>query len=220
MSASRFPDRAAAGRELGAVLAQRGYGAADPVVLGLPRGGVEVAAEVAAALGVAVDVFVARKIGHPAQPEFGVGALAEGDEEPVYDEQALRHTGLTPERLLGTVERERDELDRRVGAYRGGRELPDLAGRTVILVDDGVATGVTARAALRTLRGRGPARVVLAAPVAAPSAVDELAAEVDEVVVLTAPTGFRSVGQAYRRFGQTSDATVLRLLADRPTPSS
>src|SRR4051812_8892261 len=212
----RFPDRASAGRELGAELAAQGFAAAAPVVLGLPRGGVVVAAEVANALGVEVDVFVARKIGPPAQPEFGLGALAEGG-EPVYDRGAVTRSGLTVDQLSGVVEHERAELARRVAAYRGERPVPDLAGRTVVLVDDGIATGGTARAALRAMRDRRPARLVLAAPVAAPSAVEALRAEADDVVVLSAPAGFRAVGQAYQRFAQTRDEDVLRLLRGRPT---
>jgi putative phosphoribosyl transferase len=209
MALTPFADRASAGRALGLSVAERGLPA--PVVLGLPRGGVVVAAAVADELGVPVEVFVARKIGHPAQPEFGLGALAEGG-EPVYDERSLRQTHLRPEDLAEVVSTERVELDRRVAAYRGHRTLPPLQGRTVILVDDGVATGVTARAALRALRRREPGRLVLAAPVGAPASLRDLEHEADELVVLVAPHGFTAVGRWYESFEQTSDEEVLGLL--------
>jgi putative phosphoribosyl transferase len=208
-----FADR----QEAGAMLADRlaGMDLVDPVVLGLPRGGVVVAAEVARLLGVPVEVFVARKIGHPHHEEFGVGAVAEGG-EAVYDQAALRHTGLTPPDLQPVEAAERAELTRRVRAYRGDRELPDLAGRCVVVVDDGIATGVTTRAALRALRRRHPGRLVLAAPVGAADSVRDLSTEADEVVVLHAPHHFVAVGRWYRSFRQTTDDEVLALLPSPP----
>ena len=206
-----FADRASAGRLLGRHL--RALGLADPVVLGLPRGGVVVAAGVAAELDVATEVFVARKIGHPVQPEFGVGAIAEGG-EPVYDRDLLRRLGLQPGDLDPVVAAERDELARRVQTYRAGRALPRLAGRTVVLVDDGIATGVTARAALRTLRTHGPDRLILAAPVGAAPSLQELACDVDETAVLETPAPFGAVGRWYDEFGQVGDDEVLALLAE------
>jgi predicted phosphoribosyltransferase len=211
MARTPFADRRAAGALLGAELARRGLGE-HPVVLGLARGGVEVAAEVAAALGGELDVLVVRKIGHPAQPELGLGALAE-DAEPLFDDAGLRYAGLSRDELGEVVERERAEARRRVAAYRAGRPPVDVTGRVVVVVDDGIATGVTARAGLRSVRRRGPARLVLAAPVASDQAVRLLAAEADDVVVLAAPGHFGAVSRWFEHFDQTSDREVVRLLA-------
>lgn len=213
MTRPLFQDRADAGRRLGDRVA--GLGLSDPVVLGLARGGVVVAALVAAALDVGVEVFVARKIGHPRQPEYGIGAVAE-EGAPVYDDAALGRFGLVAADLAAVVAGEIAELGRRVRSYRGDRVLPDLTGRDVVLVDDGVATGVTARAALAALRDRRPKRLVLAAPVGAPSSVAALAQVAEEVVVLRAPANLGAVGRWYVDFGQVSDAEVLRLLASAP----
>jgi putative phosphoribosyl transferase len=217
MAARIFTDRAEAGELLGRQLA--GLGLDDPVVLGLPRGGVVVAAHAAAVLGVPADVFVARKIGLPRQPEYGVGAIAEGG-EPVFDERALLQLGLSAEDLAAVVAAERAELTRRVRLYRGDRAVPRVDGRTVVLVDDGIATGVTARAALAALHAQAPARLVLAAPVAAPGSLRDLADAVDEFAVLTAPSGFASVGRWYASFPQVSDDEVISLLATPPGPRS
>jgi putative phosphoribosyl transferase len=212
-----FSDRRAAGRALAVALRRRFTGPDgkltldEPIVLALPRGGVAVAYEVARNLGAPLDLLVTRKIGHPAQPELGVGAIAEvGD--PVYDDTLLRELGISREELAGVVARERAELARRVKVYRGGRPAPDVAGRCVILVDDGLATGVTARAALRALRDSNAARAVLAVPVGSPDSVAALAAAADDLVVLATPRGFRAVGEWYASFGQLSDADVLHLL--------
>jgi putative phosphoribosyl transferase len=208
-----FADRAEAGDLLGHSLA--GLGLDDPVVLGLPRGGVVVAVHAAAALGVRADVFVARKIGLPRQPEYGVGAIAEGG-EPVFELRALRLLGLQPHDLAPVVAAERVELDRRVRLYRGNRAVPRVEGRTVVLVDDGIATGVTARAALAALHAQAPARLVLAAPVAAPGSLRDLEGAADEFAVLTAPIGFAAVGRWYASFPQVSDDEVISLLATPP----
>lgn len=205
-----FADRRDAGRQLAERLTE--YRGDDTVVLALPRGGVPVGAEVASALGARLDVIVARKLGAPGRPELGVGAIAEGG-EPIVDEQTLRMLGLDLEDLRSTVQTERAELARRRSQYRGDRELPDLTGRTVVLVDDGLATGVTARAALAALREHKPARLVLAVPVAAPQTARRMAEEADEVVVVSTPEHFAAVGQWYRDFTQTSDEDVLELLA-------
>ncbi|MEU5539647.1 phosphoribosyltransferase family protein [Streptomyces sp. NPDC020362] len=209
----RFRDRAEAGRTLAGLLSElseRGE-LPDPLVLALPRGGIAVAAPVARALGAPLDVLVVRKIGAPHHEEFAVGALAPGD-EPLFDADTLDHLGLTEQRLAPVVERERRELARREQLYRGDRPPPDLTGRTVIVVDDGLATGATARAALRHLRHRAPARTVLAVPVGAPDSLDLLAAEADLVVCPHRPAAFSAVGQWYDDFEQLTDADVLDVL--------
>ncbi|MCU7727024.1 phosphoribosyltransferase family protein [Actinoplanes sp. KI2] len=203
-----FADRDEAGRLLGHELARRHLAEQTrPLVLALPRGGVPVAVQVAARLGGDLDIVLARKIGAPGQPEFGVGALAENG-PPVFDEHSLGYLRLTPDDLAGTVAAERLELERRARRYRAGRPAPITAGRTVILVDDGLATGVTARAALRWLRGQGPHRTILAVPVCAPQAREALSSEADEIVYLSAPPGFHAVGQWYDDFGQLTDEDV------------
>jgi putative phosphoribosyl transferase len=185
--------------------------AARPLVLALPRGGVPVAREIADALASPLDVLVTRKIGYPPQPELGVGAIAEGG-GPVYDDEFLRRLGLSRGDLAPVVARERAELDRRVRVYRGGRPPPEVAGRLVILVDDGLATGVTARAALRSLRSRLAGRTVLAIPVAAPSSAAAMLREANSVIALALPETFRAVGEWYVSFGQLTDSDVLELL--------
>jgi putative phosphoribosyl transferase len=211
-----FPDRRAAGALLGKrlirVVALKDW-AERTVVLALPRGGVAVAKQVAAALDVPMNVIVTRKIGYPRQPELGVGAIAEGLGEAVYDASLLGRLSLSPADLAPVVAAEQAELARRVQVYRDGRPLPRVAGWCVIVVDDGLATGVTARAALRSLRAAQAAYLVLAAPVAAPAAAEQMRAEADRVIILATPRRFRSVGQCYTSFGQLTDADVLALLA-------
>ena len=210
----RFRDRAEAGRRLADVVARLDLSA--PIVLALPRGGVPVAHEVARALGAPLEVFVARKVGAPGHAELGVGALAEGG-GLVVDRPAVLALRISSEAYERTVEAERRELARRVERYRGDRPLPELEGRDVVLVDDGVATGVTAEAALRALRDRGPRSLVLAVPVGAPETAARLRRIADHVVCVQEPRGFRAVGQFYDRFDQTSDDEVLRLLAEAAT---
>jgi putative phosphoribosyl transferase len=183
------------------------------LVLALPRGGVAVAKQVASVLGVPMNVIVTRKIGYPRQPELGVGAIAEGLETAVFDVGLLDRLSLSPADLAPVVAAEQAELTRRVEVYRAGRPLPQVAGWYVIVVDDGLATGVTARAALRSLRAARPAHLVLAVPVAAPGAAAEMRAEADQVIILATPRRFSSVGQWYVSFGQLTDADVLTLLA-------
>lgn len=213
LTSTRFTDRAQAGRELAGALAGH-VGDARPLVLALPRGGVPVAAEVASAVGGDLDIVVARKIGAPGQPEFGIGAVAE-DGEPVLDELTLADLGVTETELADTIRRERAEIERRTRTYRGGRPAPAVAGREVVLVDDGLATGVTARAALRWLRENGPRRVVLAVPTCSSQAERDLAGDADEIVCLHSPPYFYAVGQAYADFRQLADDDVIRLLRSR-----
>lgn len=206
----RFHDRADAGRRLGELLASADI-AAD-LVLGLPRGGVIVATEVARALGAPLDVVVARKIGAPFQPELGVGAIAEGGIR-VLDETALRALRLTVDDLAATIAAETAELARRVQRYRGQRPAPEVADHVVVVVDDGLATGVTARAGLRSLRARGAARLILAVPVGPPGAAEVIGDDADRVVVLQQPQHLAAVGQWYRDFAQTTDEEVIAALA-------
>ncbi|EFL42972.1 phosphoribosyltransferase [Streptomyces fungicidicus] len=212
----RFRDRRQAGRELAARLRERRDEGAlpDPVVLALPRGGVAVAAEVARALDAPLDVLVVRKIGAPFHEEFGVGAMA-GDGVPVFDEDSLFRLGLSESDLAAVVARERAELRRREERYRQGRPPPDTRGRTVIVVDDGLATGSTARAALRALRARDPGRLVLAVPVGAAEGLALMRSEADEVLCLHEPAAFMAVGQWYEEFDQLTDEDVLDALHQR-----
>jgi putative phosphoribosyl transferase len=208
-----FADRDEAGCHLAdAVAAQVPHHPGPaPLVLALPRGGVPVAVHVAARVGGELDVVIARKIAAPGRPEFGIGAIAE-DGPPVFDQPALDHLGLTENDLAPAVADERAELARRTHEYRRDRPAPDPTAREVVLVDDGLATGVTARAALRWLRGHHPARLVLAVPVCSPQARDTLIGDADAVICLSAPEAFHSVGQWYTDFTQLTDDDVARTL--------
>jgi putative phosphoribosyl transferase len=204
-----FVDRVEAGRRLAASL--RHLAGSDVVVLGLPRGGVPVAAEVAEALGAPLDVIVVRKLGVPFQPELGMGAIGEGGVR-VVNASVMRSTGTSEAELAQVEERERVELERRARRYRGGRPRVGVGGRTVVVVDDGVATGSTARAACRIVRDQGAARVVLAVPVAPPGWTVELADAADELVAVETPLGFFGIGQFYEDFAQTGDEEVIACL--------
>jgi len=209
--AERFRDRVDAGDRLGSLVAARVGTAADAVVFGLPRGGVVVAARVASRLGAPLDVIVARKVGAPGRPELGIGAVAEGG-VVVLDDTSVAAFGLGSDELARRVAAEQREVDVKVRRFRGGRPPTDVAGKTAILVDDGLATGVTARAAVAAVRRLMPARVVLAVPVAPPDAAAEWADLVDELIVVTSPPGFRAVGEFYRDFRSTTDDEVVDLL--------
>ncbi len=184
-----------------------------PVVLALPRGGVPVAFEVARALRAPLDLALVRKIGAPDQEELAIGAVADGaTPELVSDDRLIHLLGVTPDYLAKAKAAALREIDRRRQAYLGGRAPVEIAGRTAILVDDGVATGATMLAALRATRGRGPARLVLAVPVGAPDAMRRLRQEADDTICLHMPADFHAVGQFYRQFPQLSDAEVVSLL--------
>ncbi|HWH31013.1 MAG TPA: phosphoribosyltransferase family protein [Mycobacteriales bacterium] len=207
----RFADRTDAGRALGAAVRER-LAAADAVVLGLPRGGVPVAAEVAAALQAPLDVFVVRKLGTPGHRELAMGAIASGGVR-VMNDAVVRRLGVPPDAVERVAAEEQAELERREREYRGDRQPADVGGRTAVLVDDGLATGATVLAAVEAVRALGPERVVVAAPVGAPEACRRVAERADDVVCLLAPDGFGAVGAFYVDFAQTSDDEVRRLLA-------
>ncbi|WP_129669335.1 phosphoribosyltransferase [Phytoactinopolyspora endophytica] len=204
-----FRDRDDAGRQLAERLTQETY--ESPVVLALPRGGVPVAAHVATALRAPLEVYVARKIGAPGQPEFGIGAIAEGGNEIVVT-GAGRAFGLGEEEMRRLADDERAELDRRIAAYRGSTPLPALRGRDVILVDDGLATGVTAEAAVRTLRGHHPRRILLAVPVCPPDTLERLSGIADDVISLSVPADLGGIGAWYQDFTQTTDDEVVGIV--------
>jgi putative phosphoribosyl transferase len=206
-----FRDRADAGRRLAAQLAAY-RDAANVIVLALPRGGVPVGFEVVRALHVPLDVFLVRKLGVPGQEELAMGAIASGGVR-VLNEDVVRYLGISDEVIELVAAAEQLELLRRERAYRDDRPAPDLRGRTVILVDDGLATGSTMRAAARALRRLEPARIVVAVPVAAEQTCEELRAEVDEVVCAETPEPFRGVGLWYEDFSQTTDEEVRERLA-------
>ncbi len=206
-----YRDRAHAGEVLADAL--RGRTWVDPLVLALPRGGVPVAAPVAAAIGAELDVLVVRKVGAPGQPELALGALAEGGDEVVWGEAVGHRRPRASGPVDDVVAQERSELARRVHAYRGDRPAPAVAGRDVVVVDDGLATGATAEAALRSLADRSPRTVTLAVPVGPPRTIDRLAEVADEVVCPLVRADLTAVGVWYADFRQTTDAEVLRLLA-------
>ena len=204
-----FEDREDAGRRLAERLAR--YRDERPVVFALPRGGVPVGYEISRSLGAPLDVFVARKLGAPGQPEFGIGAVAPGGVR-VLNGNVVERLGIPADYLEMVTRRETAEVERRLRHFRGDRPEPEVRGRTVILVDDGLATGVTARAAVEALRRLEPRRLVLAAPVCAAQTAERLGPEVDELVCLTEPPDLGAIGFWYRNFEQTSDEEVIGLL--------
>jgi putative phosphoribosyl transferase len=206
-----FADRVSAGRDLGRKLVELGV-AGPIIVLGLPRGGVPVACEVAAALDAPVDVLVVRKLGAPFNPELALGAIAYGG-VTVFNEDLLRQLDLDETALDSVRARERKELERRERAYRGDRLPVAVAGATVVIVDDGMATGATMHAAVVATRALGPARIVVAVPTAAIDAVQRVERVADQVVALSTPEPYYGVGAWYSRFPQLSDAEVVAALA-------
>jgi putative phosphoribosyl transferase len=205
-----FRDRTEAGRLLAAELSRYAH-RPDVLVLGLPRGGVPVAYEVAQALEAPLDVFVVRKLGLPGQEELAVGAIASGGAR-VLNEEVVKALEISNEVIDSIATQEQAELERRERVYRGDRPWPEVRGRVVILVDDGLATGSTMRAAVAALRRQQPARIVVAVPVAAPETCEEFRAIADEIVCLDTPEPFYAVGLWYRDFGQTTDEQVRSLL--------
>ena len=211
MDATRFADRLEAGRELGRELARRFGGRADLFVLALPRGGVPVGHEVARALHAPLDVFIVRKLGMPGHEEFAMGAIASGGVR-ILDEQVVRTYGVSAADVERVVAAEQLELERRERQYRGERPFPDVEGKTVVLVDDGLATGASMRAAVAALRAERPARVVVAVPVSAAETCDAFRGEVDDIVCAVTPEPFYAVGLWYEDFSQTTDEEVHGLL--------
>jgi putative phosphoribosyl transferase len=205
-----FADRREAGRRLAQLLATSQFD--DPLVIALPRGGVPVAFEVAAALDAPLDILVVRKLGVPWQPELGMGAVGEGGVR-TFNASVIAAAGLTDADVNEVIAREETEMAQRVQRYRRARPREPVTGRTVILVDDGLATGFTARAAVDFLRREKARRIVVAVPLAPAETIAEMAELVDEVVCLEAPRGFSAVGQFYRDFTQVSDQDVADLLA-------
>lgn len=206
----RFTDRVDGGRRLAEALAHW-RGRADVVVLALPRGGVPVAYEVARALGAPLDVMVVRKLGLPQQPELAMGAIASGGVR-VLNTEVIESLGVSEQTIEAVAERERRVLEERERAYRGAHPAVELRDRTVILVDDGLATGASMRAAVAAARQRGGRTIVVAVPVAARETVDEFRREVDEVVAVLTPVAFSAVGAWYEDFSETSEETVRDLL--------
>ena len=216
-----FDDRRDAGRRL-AQLLLRSRPAGDIVVLGLPRGGVPVAWEIARDLDVILDVFLVRKLGTPGHPELAMGAIASGSTR-VINEDVVQALGIDREQIEAVARREQSELERRDAVYRQGRLLTLLADRTVILVDDGLATGSTMKAAVQAVRQHAPSRVIVAVPVGAPEACLALREFADEVICAHTPASFSAVGEWYRDFSQTADDEVIALLsaaAARPQSTS
>jgi predicted phosphoribosyltransferase len=209
-SARRFTDRTDAGERLAEALRERGVEA--DVVLAVPRGGLPLGRAVADALGAPLDVVVAKKIGAPGNPEYALGAVA-SDGSVWRNEEALGYTGADEEYFERARREEAESARRKAGRYRGDRPEPDLAGKRVVVVDDGVATGSTMRACLQSVREAGAERVVVAVPVGPPDTIADLEEMVDEVVCLQTPGGFRGVGQFYDRFDQVTDEEAMEYLA-------
>jgi putative phosphoribosyl transferase len=211
MKTATFENRREAGRWLARALIKRGYRGENTLVLGIPRGGLMVADEVARALSAALDIIIARKLRAPYQPELGIGAVANG-EHFVLNEELVRTVDASQDYLNREIAFQREQADRRLRFYRNGRSDPEVAGKTAIIVDDGIATGYTFRASLESVRQRGPGRLVAATPVASRDSVEMLKAFADDVVCLRIPASFFAVGAWYRNFDQVSDEEAAAIL--------
>jgi len=207
----KFANRTEAGKSLAKILAKKKYN--DPLVLAIPRGGVVVAHPVAKALAAELDIIIPRKIGLPFNPEVAIGALSP-DGTVVLNDDLLNYLNLSKEALKPIIEQELEEIKRRTKTYRGKNSPPAVRGRSLILVDDGIATGLTVLAALRELRKQNPSQLILAVPVAPQDTLERLRPEVDDIVCLLVPDDFQAVGQFYHSFEQISDEKVLRLLGN------
>ncbi len=205
-----FQDRREAGQALARELSSF-KGSSNLIVLGIPRGGVVVGHEIAKALGAPIDVYITRKIGAPHNPELAIGAVA-SDGTLIIDQQLVRRLGVDEDYIEEESKRQKDEISRRLSEYRGDRPSPELAGKIVILVDDGVATGATTLVTIRAIKAQGPSELVLAVPVGPRDSIESLRQEVDKIVCLHAPEIFWAVGAFYNVFDQTSDAEVKALL--------
>jgi len=207
-----FEDRREAGRQLGLAMEGRGYGMEALLILGIPRGGLVVAEEVAHVLAAPMDVIIAHKLRAPNQPELGIGAVVAGDHIPIINEEVARSAGANPAYLEREIAYQKEQIDRRLKFYRGDRPTPEVAQKTVIVVDDGIATGYTFRAALEGLRRRNPLKLVAGAPVAARDSFEMLKPFADEVICLHTPDDFMAVGAWYRNFDPVSDEEALSVL--------
>jgi predicted phosphoribosyltransferase len=212
MEAMIFRDRREAGRQLAKALIKRGYKGENTLVLGIPRGGLVVADEVAQALSAPLDVIITRKLRAPYQPELGIGAVVDGEHISIINEDVARAVGASQDYLSREIAYQIKEIDRRLQFYRGNRPALEISGRTVIVIDDGIATGYTFRASLEGLRRRNPAKLVAAAPVAAPDSAEMLKTFADEVVCLYTPVSFFAVGAWYKNFDQVSDEEAVAIL--------
>ena len=206
-----FRDRREAGRQLAKALTKRGYKGENTLILGIPRGGLVIADEVANALSAALDVIIARKLRAPYQPELGIGAVVNGDHITI-NENLSHAVGATKEYLNREIAYQKEEIERRLRFYRGEHPAPEVSGKTVIVVDDGIATGYTFRAALESLREPHPDRLVAGAPVAALDSAEMLKAFADEVVCLHTPVSFFAVGAWYQNFDQVTDEEAAAIL--------
>ncbi len=207
-----FEDRRDAGRKLADALIKQGYKDEPAIVLGIPRGGIVVADEVAEKLSAPLDVVIARKLRAPYQPELGIGAVVSGDHITIINEEVARAVGTSKTYLEQEIAHQREEIERRMKFYRGSRPATEVSGKTVIVVDDGIATGYTFRAALEGLRRSNPQKLIAAAPVAAQDSAEMLSAFADKVICLSTPAYFGAVGAWYRNFDQTSDEEVAEIL--------